>query len=156
MEKRVLTTFEAARLCSVSYNTIKNWIKRDLLKAYRTAGGHLRIEEENLRRFCQQQGIPALEEKGNRRWAVIYAPERSMQQVEKALTASRAELSVHVVSCPFEAGRLVERVMPELIVLGCLDDALFHERICESVRGHDRTSHAKIISISKNGKKDGY
>ena len=44
----LLTTGQAARLCSVTPDTILKWIKKGRLAAVRTAGGHYRIERRVL------------------------------------------------------------------------------------------------------------
>ena len=44
----LLTTGQAARLCSVTPDTVLKWIKRGRLSARRTAGGHYRIERHAL------------------------------------------------------------------------------------------------------------
>jgi excisionase family DNA binding protein len=43
-----LTTGQAARLCSVTSDTVLKWIKKGSLEAVRTAGGHYRIKRQNL------------------------------------------------------------------------------------------------------------
>jgi excisionase family DNA binding protein len=43
-----LTTGQAARLCSVTSDTVLKWIKKGSLKAVRTAGGHYRIRRQEL------------------------------------------------------------------------------------------------------------
>ena len=43
-----LTTGQAARLCSVTPDTVLKWIKKGSLEAVRTAGGHYRIRREDL------------------------------------------------------------------------------------------------------------
>ena len=43
-----LTTGQAAKLCSVTPDTVLKWIKRGSLEAVRTAGGHYRIKRQDL------------------------------------------------------------------------------------------------------------
>ncbi|UCC84063.1 MAG: helix-turn-helix domain-containing protein [Gemmatimonadota bacterium] len=43
-----LTTGQAARLCSVTSDTVLKWIKKGSLDAVRTAGGHYRIRRRDL------------------------------------------------------------------------------------------------------------
>lgn len=43
-----LTTGQAAKLCSVTPDTILKWIRKGRLEAARTAGGHFRIERRRL------------------------------------------------------------------------------------------------------------
>jgi excisionase family DNA binding protein len=44
----LLTTGQAAQLCSVTPDTILKWIKKGRLEGVRTAGGHYRIERRSL------------------------------------------------------------------------------------------------------------
>jgi excisionase family DNA binding protein len=44
----LLTTGQAAKLCSVTPDTVLKWIKRGRISAKRTAGGHYRIERRAL------------------------------------------------------------------------------------------------------------
>jgi len=48
MSTSLLTTGKAARLCSVKPDTVLKWIKKGVLPATRTVGGHYRVEERDL------------------------------------------------------------------------------------------------------------
>ena len=48
MNKKFLTTFQAAKVMSVSPDAILKWIKSGILDARRTPGGHHRIARENI------------------------------------------------------------------------------------------------------------
>jgi excisionase family DNA binding protein len=54
MARQLLTTGHAARLCSVRRDTVLKWIKKGRLTAARTAGGHFRIDERDLRPMLSQ------------------------------------------------------------------------------------------------------
>jgi excisionase family DNA binding protein len=47
----LLTTGQAAKLCSVTPDTVLKWIKKGRLLATRTAGGHFRVARQDLRPF---------------------------------------------------------------------------------------------------------
>ncbi len=49
--KEILTTGEAARLCSVTPNTILRWVRDGRLSAVRTSGGHHRIARTELANY---------------------------------------------------------------------------------------------------------
>jgi excisionase family DNA binding protein len=51
METKLLSTGQAARLCSVTPDTILKWIRSGRLPARQTAGGHNRIDRKDLERF---------------------------------------------------------------------------------------------------------
>ena len=53
-----LTTGHAARHCQVSLPASKRWIQDRRLTAFKTPGGHCRIELEEVQRFLRQYGMP--------------------------------------------------------------------------------------------------
>jgi excisionase family DNA binding protein len=56
MASALLTTGKAARMCSVKPDTVLKWIKKGVLPACRTAGGHYRVEEHDLSLVLSQNG----------------------------------------------------------------------------------------------------
>lgn len=57
--REFLTTGQAAKLCSVTPDTVLKWIKRGKIPAIRTAGGHYRISRQDLRPFLACRSSPA-------------------------------------------------------------------------------------------------
>lgn len=51
MQRKLLTTGQAAEQCSVTRDAVLKWIKSGRLKARRTAGGHYRVDPEDLERL---------------------------------------------------------------------------------------------------------
>ncbi len=71
MKRRVgtwLTTGQAAKLCSVTPDTVLKWIKKGSLEAVRTAGGHYRIKREHLTPLLTEGQVspPNLPDRANR------------------------------------------------------------------------------------------
>jgi len=62
----LLTAREAARLLSVSYPTIKQWILTGKLKTVKTPGGHHRITETSLRPFLVKDRMKPVAESRER------------------------------------------------------------------------------------------
>jgi excisionase family DNA binding protein len=54
----LLTTGQAATLCSVTRNTVFKWIQSGYLVARRTAGGHHRIDRRDLDRLMGSSELP--------------------------------------------------------------------------------------------------
>jgi excisionase family DNA binding protein len=54
MEKKYLTTFQAAPLLSVTPDSILKWIKSGKLEALRTPGGHHRIARESIEALLKE------------------------------------------------------------------------------------------------------
>ena len=53
----LLTTGQAAQLCSVTPDTILKWIKKGRLKGTRTAGGHYRVDRQDLEPFMGRSRV---------------------------------------------------------------------------------------------------
>ena len=58
LAKSVFTTFEAAKICGANITSIKNWIEKGELSAFRTPGGHFRIERDSLSSFLDRHDMP--------------------------------------------------------------------------------------------------
>lgn len=56
--KLILTTFDAAKLCNANITSIKNWIEKGEIVAFRTPGGHFRIERQALSDFLDRHQMP--------------------------------------------------------------------------------------------------
>lgn len=54
MNKEYLTTFQAAKLLSVTPDAVLKWIKSGKLLAYRTPGGHYRIKQSNITKLLEE------------------------------------------------------------------------------------------------------
>jgi len=50
----MFSTGQAAKMCAVTPDTILKWVKAGRIKAMKTAGGHYRIPEENLRPYFSE------------------------------------------------------------------------------------------------------
>ncbi len=57
-ESKPLTTGDVARYCGVSRQGVIRWIKQGKLEAYRTPGGHYRIQKAHFRNFLEKFDMP--------------------------------------------------------------------------------------------------
>lgn len=149
-KKEILTTFEAAAICNVSYNTIKNWIKRGLLSAYRTAGGHLRIRSGDLEGFSREYGMPLYEKNDStRRKVLILDNGNSFRAVfDESFGHYIDKIEVHSTADPFEAGVLVEMMKPDLIVINPRVPCINGVKICNHIRRSPSMKHVKVALLT--------
>ncbi len=54
----VLTTFQVSKYCQVNISTVIHWVKTNKLKAYRTPGGHRRINKTDFFEFLKKYNLP--------------------------------------------------------------------------------------------------
>lgn len=114
------TTFEAARLLSVSLPTVVNWIKARKLKAHRTPGGHRRISREDLAAFMVRHGMPMPVElsgavPGRRKALVVATAGPAREGLVRQLVA--AGYAVEQASPGFAAGAAAARFGPDVVVV---------------------------------------
>lgn len=147
--REILTTFEAASLCKVSYNTIKNWIKRGLLPAYRTAGGHLRIKYNDLQVFSRQFAVPIHDKQDpkKRNVLIIDSAEDFVNLFMDAFAHYREKLSVNLISDPFEAGLYVATNRPDVIFMGSEIAGLDIVKSCARIRRFIPSHETKLVLL---------
>lgn len=114
------TTFEAARLLSVSLPTVVNWIKARKLKAHRTPGGHRRIARDDLAAFIVRHGMPVPPElagavPGRRKALVVAGAGPAREGLVRQLAA--AGYAVEQASPGFAAGAAAARFVPDVLVV---------------------------------------
>lgn len=80
MNKGYLTTFQAAKLMSVTPDSVLKWIKAGKLKAYRTPGGHYRIKQSRIEELLREDGISSPSDSEQHRQAFQYCWEFNAQQ----------------------------------------------------------------------------
>ena len=57
--KEIFSTHEVARVCRVTPMTIIRWIDEGKIPAFKTVGGHRRVQRNDLESFCRTRGIPS-------------------------------------------------------------------------------------------------
>ncbi len=88
-DKAVFTTYDAARICNANIASIKNWIAKGLLRAFRTPGGHYRIKRRDLELFVQKYNIPyPFEEKAKKLVYLVDGDKKAVKAAESALAGN--------------------------------------------------------------------
>ena len=64
--REFVSTGQAARLCSVTPDTVLKWVKSGRLQANRTPGGHYRINRQTLLKIIESGALPTQSEVDNR------------------------------------------------------------------------------------------
>jgi excisionase family DNA binding protein len=64
MESKLLSTGQAAKVCSVTPDTILKWIRSGRLPAQRTAGGHHRVDRRDLDQLLKVGSAPLTAPRG--------------------------------------------------------------------------------------------
>ena len=147
----ILTVFQASKYCKVSPKTIINWIEAGHIKAYKTVGGHRRINKSDLEAFMERQGIPVPDkgvDEGRKRILVVDDDPIIVETIVQALEEDEYDYEVISASDGFEAGIQVSHFKPHLILLDIMMPDIKGYEVCKKIKTDEETKHTKIIVLS--------
>ena len=146
------TTFEAALLCHVSHHSIKNWIRRGLIKAIRTPGGHYRIKKDELMDFMkkynmiEEEAAAAPAKETGKKILVVDDDKETLNLIKDILTTDK--FSVLDVDNGFDAGMYAMQEKPDLIILDFLMPRVDGFDVCRSLKKNAKTKKIKILALT--------
>ena len=147
----ILTVFKASQCCSVSPKTIINWIDAGHIKAYKTPGGHRRINRRDLEEFMLKQGIPIpREEPADTRKRILVVDDDPIivESIVQALEEDEHDYEVISAADGFEAGLQVNHFKPNLLILDIMMPDIKGYEVCKKIKGSPETKDTRIIVLS--------
>jgi CheY-like chemotaxis protein len=145
------TSTKAARFCHVSHAAVCNWVRLGKLKAYRTPGGQYRIEPHVLREFMKQHGMPIPEEllpRNGLRVVVVDDEVEIGEIVMRVLGKEGAGYEVEMAQDGYTAGRLIQSLRPDLVILDIRMPGIDGFAVCENIKSDPATRNARILIMS--------
>ena len=145
-----LSTFAIAEMLQVDPGSVANWIDRNLLKAYRTPGGHRRVSVEDLLDFVREHKIPVPAElRESPPHVLIVDDEPAVTKViSRAIVAVHPEYKVVVAHDGFEAGSLVATYKPEVVILDLRMPGMDGFEVCRRIKSQEATRHAEVLAMT--------
>ncbi|MCU0599411.1 MAG: response regulator [Desulfobacterales bacterium] len=147
----IFTVFQASQYCKVSPQTIINWIDAGHIKAYKTPGGHRRINIRDLESFMLKQGIPIPKEKvedTRKKILVVDDDPIIVESIVQALEEDENDYEVISASDGFEAGLQVNHFKPNLLILDIMMPDIKGFEVCKKIKTSPDTKDMKIIVLS--------
>jgi len=141
-EKDIFTTYDAARICSANIASIKNWIAKGLLKAFRTPGGHYRIKRRDLQLFIQKYNMPnPFQERYEKKVYVLDTDPAALDKVVKAL----ADHTVTTFDDPLPAALKIGLERPDLVVMDLDLGDVRGEDFVDLLFGYSETKNVAVV-----------
>ena len=147
----IFTVYKASQYCKVSPKTIINWIEAGHIKAYKTVGGHRRINKTDLEDFMKRQGIPIPEEEldeERKRILVVDDDPIIVETIVQALEEDEFDYEVISASDGFEAGIQVNHFKPHILILDIMMPDIKGYEVCKKIKTDEETKDIKIIVLS--------
>lgn len=151
MAQSHFTTHEVAKFCDVTVPGVIRWIKTGKLRAYKTPGGHRRIEPGDLMEFMKRFGLPIPPElllaQGKRVLAVDDEQE-VLYVVERVVKKLLPEAEFQTAANGFEAGQKSAEFLPQLVFLDLMLPGIDGFKVCQALRKNPKTKNIKILAMS--------
>lgn len=147
----VFTVFTASKHCKVASKTIINWIDAGHIKAYRTPGGHRRINRKDLEAFMQKQGIPIPEivvVDNRKKILVVDDDPIIVESIVQCLEEDEHDYEVISAADGFEAGLQVNHFKPDLLILDIMMPDIKGFDVCKKIKSTIETKDTKIVILS--------
>lgn len=148
--KNLLTTYDIAQILSANRTTVIDWIEQGKLNAYRTPGGHRRVEKNDLICFLRTYKMPIpLSLQGDQKSILIVDDEKPVRVMirrflEKTFSGIRLEEAVD----GYEAGKMVQKIKPDLVILDLHLPGINGFQVCKDIRRDPELSGTRVLAIS--------
>jgi excisionase family DNA binding protein len=150
MVRDIFTTYQIARFCKVDIATVTNWIDGGKLSAYKTPGGHRRINKNELLVFLKKYTMPIPGEiLGTHPKVLIVDDEKIIVDViTRALNRSPWEFEIWAAYDGFEAGLAVTSFHPDLVILDIKLPGIDGYKVLKSIKSNPDLADIKVLAVS--------
>jgi excisionase family DNA binding protein len=143
-EKEIFSTGELASVCKVTKHTIIAAIDKGDLKASRTPGGHNRIRRRDALAFMRKHNF--LQEEVAKKILVVDDEDFIREVMEQIFEEDG--YGIYHASSGYEAGKLAERIRPDLILLDILLPDIDGREVSRHIREEDFGKECRILAVT--------
>src|SRR5438270_5761813 len=116
---QLFTTLDVSRLLRVHIGTVIYWVNRGYLKAWKTVGGHRRIEAGEVRRFVLEHEMPMPEklvQSRKLRLLVVDDEQLALNTIRRAFRPHTKEIDLSLSNSGVEALLLFAELRPDAML----------------------------------------
>ncbi len=154
MTNAFLTSHAVAELIGVSPSTVLSWIDKGLLPAFRTPGGHRRVEPSALVEFLRahQMPVPRTLLPQAKRLLLIDDDPAFLRTTRRALKQSFPEVEAEIAEGAVEGLLRIGTDKPDAVLIDAMMPGMDGVEACKQIRQNPNT--AEIIVIALTGRLD--
>lgn len=154
--RKPYTTGEIAGFCHVTINAVKKWIASGKLDAFRTPGGHYRVNREDFMSFLGRYKLDIKESIFPERKKILIIDDENsiVEYIKGALESMHQGYLIETAGDGYEALIKVGDFKPELLVLDIRMPKLDGFEVCRRIKGDAQTKDIKILAVTAYGKDD--
>jgi CheY-like chemotaxis protein len=156
---RIFSALEVANICGVVNQTAINWIKSGYLQAFTTPGGQYRIYSDDLYQFLSLRGMRVPdelnriieEEKRDSKLLIVEDDAELSNLLKRFFNRRRPELTILQAFDGFEAGSLLSKSKPKVVVLDINLPGMDGYKLCRMIKSDSSLGSPLIIAITGLG-----
>ncbi len=157
----ILTTGQIAKFCAVDPRTVNRWIHQNLLVSHALPITHFRrIKVKDFLRFLKAEKMPVPEIlKGiSKNRILIVDDDPSVRNAIRRVLhqAHSKDYEIETASEGFEAGRILQKFQPDLVILDLKMPKMDGFEVCRQIKTHPETRHIKVLAMSGTVRKEEY
>lgn len=146
--KEAYGPYEIAELLDVAPSSIGLWIEKGFLEAFKTPGGHRRINREELVRFLNRHNIPVPDEfKGDLVRILIIEDEIEVAEMIERALSDYENVEVYAVNDGIAALLEIGRKPPDMVILDIIIPGIDGFEVCKRIN-RDKLLNVKTLAIS--------
>jgi excisionase family DNA binding protein len=147
VKNKLLTPAEAAKILHVSPITIRYWAKEGLLPFFSTPGGHRRFNREDVINLLNSHS--AKKELGVGFKVLIIDDDNSFSiLISDMIKSISDDIQTYTSSSAFEAGELLQKIKPDLILLDLMMPSIDGFSVCHHIKTNEDTKKINVIAMT--------
>ena len=147
--KDLLTTGEAAEICSVSQQTIIRCFDSGRLEGFRIPGSRFRrIPRESLIKFMRDNHMPLDNVETGKRKILIVDDDEEIVELMVDVLSRDGRFDIKTASSGYDAGIMTEQFRPDLVLLDYMLPDVNGNIVCQAIRRNPQLQNIRIIIVS--------
>lgn len=147
--KDLLTTGEAAVICSVSQQTIIRCFDSGRLDGFRIPGSRFRrIPRESLIKFMRENHMPLNNVETGKRKILIVDDDEEIVELMVDVLSRDGRFDIKTASSGYDAGIMTEQFRPDLVILDYMLPDINGNIVCQAIRRNPQLQNIRIIIVS--------
>lgn len=138
MKDNTITTAQAAKRLGVSAQTVQKWVDAGHLPAWKTIGGHRRLDATAVERMVVERAT------ARPLSLMLIADDRCVEALTAKLREIRPSAQLRVYTDPVAALIEAGRDAPDVLIAGPLPGIA---QVAAGLRSHHATQHTRVILV---------
>lgn len=154
--EKPFTTGEVATICHVTINAVKKWIASGKLKAFRTPGGHFRVDKSDFQEFISKYKFNDNIEIGssNKKVLIVDDEPQVLEYLKATLEATEVDYDIETAVDGYDALIKVGDFSPDLLIIDIRMPRLDGVEVCKRLKTNPKTKDMKILAVTAFGSDD--